>query len=106
MICACGVQDASKKSIVDAAREDARLFKIASELADEEERKRQWRVARGEVIQYSCSCCKMSVEPDLHLSCPICLLNRCLACSAKYRCMLLRLCTQRFCKLLVILGIL
>lgn len=50
MIRACGLQDASKRSTIDAAREDARLFKIASELADEEERKRQWRVARGEVI--------------------------------------------------------
>lgn len=46
---ACGMQDASKRHVIDEAREDARLFKIASELADEEERKRQWRVARGEV---------------------------------------------------------
>ena len=51
---ACGSQDASKRSVIDAAREDARLFKIASELADEEERKRQWRVARGEVSRRFC----------------------------------------------------
>lgn len=55
MICvhACP-QDAGKRSVIDAAREDARLFKIASELADEEERKRQWRVARGEVRTHLC----------------------------------------------------
>lgn len=39
----------SKRKAIDDAREDARLFKIASELADDEERRRQWRVARGEV---------------------------------------------------------
>ena len=43
------LQDVSKRRAIDDAREDARLFKIASELADDEERKRQWRVARGEV---------------------------------------------------------
>lgn len=43
------LQDVGKRRIIDDAREDARLFKIASELADDEERKRQWRVARGEV---------------------------------------------------------
>jgi len=43
------LQDVSKRKAIDDAREDARLFKIASELADDEERKRQWRVARGEV---------------------------------------------------------
>ena len=43
------IQDASKRKAIDAAREDARLFRIASEVADQEERKRQWRVARGEV---------------------------------------------------------
>ena len=58
MMYACGMQDASKRNVIDAAREDARLFKIASELADEEERKRQWRVARGEVNQHSCYCCR------------------------------------------------
>ncbi|DBB10067.1 TPA: hypothetical protein ACH3X3_001657 [Trebouxia sp. C0006] len=42
------LQDVSKRKAIDDAREDARLFKIASELADDEERKRQWRVARGE----------------------------------------------------------
>ncbi len=47
-------QDSSKRKAVDDAREDARLFKIASELADEEERKRQWRVARGEVNPIAC----------------------------------------------------
>ncbi len=43
------LQDVGKRRAIDDAREDARLFKIASELADDEERKRQWRVARGEV---------------------------------------------------------
>ena len=43
------LQDVSKRKAIDDTREDARLFKIASELADDEERKRQWRVARGEV---------------------------------------------------------
>jgi len=43
------LQDVSKRKAIDDAREDARLFKIASELADDKERKRQWRVARGEV---------------------------------------------------------
>ncbi|KAL0031255.1 hypothetical protein WJX77_011655 [Trebouxia sp. C0004] len=42
------LQDVDKRRAIDDAREDARLFKIASELADDEERKRQWRVARGE----------------------------------------------------------
>ncbi|KAA6418637.1 MAG: hypothetical protein FRX49_11462 [Trebouxia sp. A1-2] len=42
------LQDVSKRKAIDDAREDARLFKIASELADDEEHKRQWRVARGE----------------------------------------------------------
>ena len=51
----CTLQDVSKRKAIDAAREDARLFKIASELADEEERKRQWRVARGEVGRDCCS---------------------------------------------------
>ena len=51
MVRTCGMQDTSKRNVIDAAREDARLFKISSELADEEERKRQWRVARGEVNQ-------------------------------------------------------
>ena len=58
---ACGLQDASKRNVIDAAREDTRLFKIASELADEEERKRQWRVARGEVNQHFCYRCKTLV---------------------------------------------
>ena len=52
------LQDPEKKKAIDAAREDARLLKIATELADEEERKRQWRVARGEVcaLQTERSC--------------------------------------------------
>lgn len=44
-----GLQDSTKRKAIDDAREDARLMRIANELADEEERKRQWRVARGEV---------------------------------------------------------
>ena len=43
------LQDATRRKAIDAAREEARLIRIATELADEEERKRQWRVARGEV---------------------------------------------------------
>ena len=49
LIIVLALQDVSKRKAIDDAREDARLFKIASELADDEERKRQWRIARGEV---------------------------------------------------------
>ena len=65
MIRACGMQDASKRSTIDAAREDTRLFQIASELADEEERKRQWRVAKGEVISLF-----LQLLQDAHLKWP------------------------------------
>ena len=34
---------------MDQGREDARLRRIAEELAEEEETQRQWRVARGQV---------------------------------------------------------
>lgn len=44
------LQDTTKRKAIDAAREEARLVRISNELADEEERKRQWRVARGEVL--------------------------------------------------------
>ena len=57
------LQDPEKRKAIDAAREDARLLRIATELADEEERKRQWRVARGEVCTF---------DPNLEIfACPI-----------------------------------
>ena len=43
------LQDATGRREVDQVREDARLRRIAQELAKEEETQRQWRVARGQV---------------------------------------------------------
>ncbi|EIE21657.1 DnaJ-domain-containing protein [Coccomyxa subellipsoidea C-169] len=41
------LQDAGKRSAIDADREDARLRRLAEEMAAQQERERQWRVARG-----------------------------------------------------------
>ncbi|BDA44900.1 probable DnaJ homolog subfamily C member 5 at C-terminar half [Coccomyxa sp. Obi] len=41
------LQDSGKRSAIDADREDARLRRLAAEMAAQEERERQWRVARG-----------------------------------------------------------
>ncbi len=43
------LQDATGRREVDQGREDARLRRIAGELAKGEETQRQWRVARGQV---------------------------------------------------------
>ena len=40
-------QDAGKRAGIDAAREDAALRRRAAEGAAQQERERQWRVARG-----------------------------------------------------------
>lgn len=42
-----GPQDTGKRSAIDADREDARLRRLAAEVAAQQERERQWRVARG-----------------------------------------------------------
>ena len=41
------MQDPAKRKALDAAREDARLRELATQAAAQEERERQWRVARG-----------------------------------------------------------
>ncbi|KAK9908498.1 hypothetical protein WJX75_008702 [Coccomyxa subellipsoidea] len=41
------LQDTGKRSAIDADREDARLRRLAAEVAAQQERERQWRVARG-----------------------------------------------------------
>ena len=66
------LQDSTKRKAIDDAREDARLMRIANELADEEERKRQWRVARGEV-----SACMMTPKAR-HMIVGPCQLTLCL----------------------------
>lgn len=40
-------QDTGKRKAIDADREDARLRRLAEEMATQQERERQWRVARG-----------------------------------------------------------
>lgn len=40
-------QDSKKRSAIDADREDARLRRLAEEMVAQQERERQWRVARG-----------------------------------------------------------
>ena len=41
------MQDPAKRKALDASREDARLRELATQAAAQEERERQWRVARG-----------------------------------------------------------
>ena len=40
-------QDPAERNALDEAREDARLRELATQAATQEERERQWRVARG-----------------------------------------------------------
>ena len=60
------LQDATGRREVDQGREDARLRRIAEELAKEEETQRQWRVARGQVgdlFSVSQQCCASGARP-------------------------------------------
>ena len=41
------MQDPDSRKALDASREDARLRELATQAAAQEERERQWRVARG-----------------------------------------------------------
>lgn len=41
------MQDSGRRQAIDAERKDARLRRLAEEVADQQERERQWRVARG-----------------------------------------------------------
>lgn len=45
------MQDSGRRQAIDAEREDARLRRLAEEVAEQQERERQWRVARGTATQ-------------------------------------------------------